>query len=86
MSKQYDDTNRGALFKNSDKEKDSHPDYKGNVNVGGVDYWLSAWIKKAESGRTYMSLSVQPKEKRQERAAPPPRQQRRQDDDSDVPF
>ncbi len=76
----------GSLFKTDRKESDNQPDYKGQIMVGGVQYWLSAWIKKSESGRTYMSLSVQrPEEKRQERAAPPPRQQRRQDDD-EIPF
>lgn len=63
MSKQYDDTNRGALFKEQDKQSDKHPDYKGSINVDGKDYWLSAWIKEAQSGRKYMSLSVEPKEK-----------------------
>lgn len=70
----YDETNRGALFKNEQKESDKHPDYKGKVNVGGVDYWLSAWLKTAESGRKYMSLSVQPKEQaREERSEKPSR-------------
>ena len=54
----YDDTNRGALFKNkSDNEK--APAYKGKVNVAGKDYELSAWIQTSKAGTTYMSLSVQ---------------------------
>lgn len=96
----YDDTNRGALFKNEQKESDKHPDYKGKVNVDGVDFWLSAWIKTAESGRKYMSLSVQPKEQsreeRNERPAPRTHGERPGgpksrpandfDDGSDIPF
>jgi len=61
----YDNTNRGALFKNKDKDA-SHPtwaDYQGNINVDGVEFWLSAWVKKSQkSGQTFMSLSVTKKE------------------------
>ena len=59
---EYDDTNRGALFRNDKKESEHHPDYKGSINVGGVDYWLSSWLKKSKAGATYMSLSVRPKD------------------------
>jgi uncharacterized protein (DUF736 family) len=58
----YDDTNRGALFKNDKKESDRHPDYRGNINVGGTEYWLSAWMKTSVKGTRYMSLSVTEKE------------------------
>lgn len=73
MSKQYDDTDRGALFKNQRKESDRHPDYTGQLNVGGDDYRLSAWIKTDKNGAKYMSLSVKPKDEapKQEPAAQP---------------
>ena len=58
----YDDTNRGALFKNDKKESDRHPDYRGSINVGGTEYWLSAWMKTSTKGTRYMSLSVTEKE------------------------
>ena len=58
----YDDTNRGALFKNDKKESDRHPDYRGSINVGGTEYWLSAWMKTSAKGTRYMSLSVTEKE------------------------
>ena len=36
--KEYDNTNRGAMFVNSYKEEgDNRPDFTGNVNVDGVD-------------------------------------------------
>lgn len=67
----YDNTNSGALFKNTKKEKDTHPDYNGSINVDGVDYWLNAWLKtSAKTGDKFMSLSVKPKEV----AKPAPRQ------------
>jgi len=87
---QYDNTDRGVLFKNDRKESETHPDYKGSVNVGGVEFWLSAWIKTSDAKGKYMSLSVKAKE--QAPANPPPAQaqQRRAPqrghDDGDIPF
>lgn len=59
----YDNTNKGILSKNDRKEKDSHPDVKGTLNVGGVEYWLSGWKKERKDGSgTFYSLSVKPKD------------------------
>ncbi|MFA6204195.1 MAG: hypothetical protein WC710_13545 [Gallionella sp.] len=63
--------NTGGLFKNN-KQSETHPDYKGNINVDGKDYWLAAWLKTSKAGEKYMSLSVQPKEKRADKPAPKP--------------
>jgi hypothetical protein len=59
----------GSLFKNDKKETEQHPDYNGSVKVGGVEYWISAWIKTGAKGTKYMSLSVRPK---QGKPSPPP--------------
>ena len=59
---EYDDTNRGVLFRNDRKESDRQPDYKGSINVDGVEYWLSAWLKESKTGTKFMSLSVNPKQ------------------------
>lgn len=58
----YDNTNKGALFKNNRKERDTHPDYTGSINVEGHDYWLSGWLKTDKTGRQYMSTSVKRKD------------------------
>ena len=42
----YDETNRGSIWKNDKKETEKHPDYTGSLNVDGVDYWVSAWRRK----------------------------------------
>jgi hypothetical protein len=64
---QYDNTNRGALFKNDRKQQDNHPDYTGSINVGGVEYWLSAWLKDGQKGK-FFSMSVKPKDDQQRQA------------------
>jgi len=61
MSQQYDNTNKGVLFINDRKERDTHPDRKGSINIDGKEYWLSGWDKQTSRGDT-ISLSVQPKE------------------------
>ena len=92
---QYDNTNRGALFKNERKETDSHPDLSGSINIDGTEYWLSGWTKRNDDGTfKVLSLSVKPKERqgggrgqgrRQDssrgRSSPPPAQDDFSDDD-----
>lgn len=84
MSNEYDNTDTGALFKNDKKESDKHPDYRGNINVGGDEYWLSAWIKKSKSGLTYMSLSVKAKDEKP--AAAKPALASVEDPNDEIPF
>jgi hypothetical protein len=59
----FDNTNRGALFRNEDKDpnNDKDRDYNGSLNVNGEEFWLSAWVKTSKAGKKYMSLSVKPK-------------------------
>lgn len=91
---QYDNTNSGLLAKNRRKEKDSHPDYSGSINVNGVEYWLSGWLKTGKegsklAGEKFFSLSVRPKDE-QRAAAPPPAKSAPADepfhDDLEIPF
>ena len=89
---EYDNTDKGALFKNDKKETEKHPDYKGSLNVGGTDYWISGWLKTSKAGAKYMSLSVSAKDEnkapRKEYASKA--EQRRADDDGfgdqEIPF
>ena len=59
----FDTTNRGVFFKNKRKEAgDKKPEYTGSLNVGGVEYFLDAWIKKSQAGESFMSVSVKRKD------------------------
>ncbi len=58
---EYDNTNRFSLFKNDRKEKDSHPDYNGTINVEGVEYYLNAWLKDGKKGK-FFSGSIKRKD------------------------
>ena len=59
MSEQYDNTIRGTFFVNDRKEKETHPDYTGKINVGGEDFYIKGWKKVAKSGLNFLSLAVQ---------------------------
>lgn len=82
----YDNTNRWTLNKNDRKESDSHPDYKGKINIDGVDYWLDGWIKEGANGK-FISGSVKPKDGASNGTRPRSQAAAFDTDlDSDVPF
>lgn len=54
--------NEGVLFPNYRKQSDKSPDFKGQANIDGVSYWVSAWKKTSRDGQTkYLSISFTPK-------------------------
>lgn len=76
--------NSGSLFKNEgDRKRENGPDYSGTCLVDGVEYYMDAWLKAAESGRKWMSFSFKPKMK--QAPAPQRRQSRDYDDREDGP-
>lgn len=60
MTYQKQRDNSGALFRNTRKDGPNHPDYGGNATIGGIEYWVSGWVKQGKSGK-FMSFSFRPK-------------------------
>jgi hypothetical protein len=56
----YDNTNSLVIFKNNKKEKDTHPDYTGSINVEGKDYSVSLWIKEGKAGKFFSGKIQEP--------------------------
>jgi hypothetical protein len=65
---EYDNRNRGALFRNEQKDGENDRDYSGTLNVGGVEYWLSGWVKTSKKGVKFLSLVVKPKDVEKEKS------------------
>ena len=80
----------GSLFKNDRKEKDTHPDYRGDIVIDGVSYWLSAWVKTSKNGGKFMSLAAKPKDGGKGADKPTPQQEARkparEEMDDEIPF
>lgn len=77
----YDNTNKGAIFKNEKRAKDTDPTMNGSINIEGVEYWVNAWTNTSKAGAKYLSLSVRPKE---QQVASAPKFEDELDDD--MPF
>jgi hypothetical protein len=69
MAQDYDNTNRGSIWKNDKKETDNHPDFTGSLNVDGVDYWLSGWKRKPDASDKAPALSFTVKAKEESGSA-----------------
>lgn len=91
MAGKYDETNRGAIWKNEKKETEKHPDFTGSINVDGHDYWLSGWRRPADASEKApaMKFTVKRKDGKPQAAEPQParsQQQRRAEMDDEIPF
>jgi len=74
---QYDNTNSGTLFKNDKGDNDKRPEYKGKIDINGVEYNLSAWVKVMKDGTgKFLSLKADVK-----KAAPVAKHVAEQDED-----
>lgn len=59
----FDNTNRGSIWKNDKKETEKHPDFTGSLNVNGVEFWVSAWKRRADQPDKAPALSFSIKAK-----------------------
>ena len=79
--------NSGSVFKNDRKrEGKKDADYTGSINVDGVDYWINGWLKKSEGKPSWLSLSVSPKEQKQQSSRKPKVDDFDSDNEDEIPF
>lgn len=79
---QYDNTNTFTLFKNDQGDNPKRPNYTGNMNVDGIEFRISGWIRESANGK-FISGTVQLKEAKVEARSKPAVEG---DDESDLPF
>lgn len=70
----YDNNLSGLLSRNDRKQQPNHPDYQGQCEINGTQFWISAWIKEGKpggklAGKKFFSLSFKPKDQQQTPAA-----------------
>lgn len=53
----FDNTNRGTLFKNDKGDNPNRPDYTGKCNIAGTEYRMAAWIRDSRTGKKFMSIN-----------------------------
>ena len=59
MKTEYDNTNKGALFRDANKPEGSKkPDYTGKLNVNGKEYRLAGWIREGQRVGKFLSLDI----------------------------
>ena len=81
---EYDNELRGVLFRNDRKDKESQPDHKGNCQIDGVEYWISAWVNvKPSDGGKYFRIQFQRKDEQPAKEVPA---QAENEFDDDLPF
>ena len=74
----------GAIFKNAKKEKDTHPDYTGQILAPDGKTWqIALWVKKSQKGTSYFSAGVS--EPYDPGSKPEPSKQA-EEEISDLPF
>jgi hypothetical protein len=52
----------GALFTNTRKQNDKHPDMQGDCLINGVLCELAGWWKQSAKGTEFLSISIKPKQ------------------------
>ena len=90
----HDNTNKGAIWRNKDKQKDTDRDFQGHINIDGVEYWLSGWQRPegAKPSTPVISFKAQRKDDVHKKGVEQAQQtidqpaQNFDDFDDDIPF
>lgn len=56
---EFDNTNRGKMFFNTEKTNEKAPDYSIKFNIKGEDYRISAWKKTTREGQKFISFQIE---------------------------
>ena len=94
MAQEFNNLNRGQIWKNDKKETDKHPDFTGTLNVDGIEFWVSAWKRKPDASEKAPALSFSVKLKeggtkpaaKQESASQVSKSGSFDDFEDDIPF
>ena len=79
--------NSGAIFKNDKKTAQTHPDYRGKINVEGKDFEIALWLKESAKGMKYFSASISEPYVAPQQSQPSPERAPSGDSmDDDLPF
>jgi uncharacterized protein (DUF736 family) len=67
---EYDDTNRGVLFREKTKRSEKSPDYRGKLDMNGEQFEIVGWIREVKNGKDagskFLSLKIsEPRERQQ---------------------
>tara|TARA_R110000803_G_scaffold30935_1_gene69400 strand:- start:33 stop:296 length:264 start_codon:yes stop_codon:yes gene_type:complete len=84
----YDNNNRGAIWGNDKKVKDTQPDFTGSILVDNKDYFISGWKRKADASpkSPALSLAVTLKDQQPQQSAPAQSPSIGNIDLEDIPF
>jgi hypothetical protein len=70
MTDKFDNRNRGAIWRNKNKESAEQPDLTGKLDVEGREFWVSAWKRKEGASATSPALTFRIKPNEAQRGAP----------------
>jgi uncharacterized protein (DUF736 family) len=56
---EYDNTNSGAIFFNTDKTNEKAPDYDLSFNYAGKDIRIVAWKRVTKQGKKMIAFKIE---------------------------
>tara|TARA_R110000751_G_scaffold1063_3_gene4274 strand:- start:1354 stop:1611 length:258 start_codon:yes stop_codon:yes gene_type:complete len=64
MVEDYDNTNRGSIWKNDRRETERHPHFTGVANIDGKEFYISAWKRSDDANpkAPALTFSFKPKD------------------------